>query len=83
MLIGSLVTGLFLYHPSSKEQAPQQSYFKTLYVYKTMIKRDDILLNTFMDGSWNRDCKYRVVPGIMLADGSIRSSIIQECGGDE
>jgi hypothetical protein len=44
-----------------------------------MIKRDDVLLDTFMDGSWKRDCKYRVVPWHQLADGTIRQSLIQEC----
>lgn len=47
---------------------------------ESMLSRDDKLLMVFTDGSWNRDCDYDLVPGELLADGSIRSSIIQICG---
>lgn len=44
-----------------------------------MVARDDVLLDQLLHGSWNRDCKYELVPGELLADGSVRSSLIQHC----
>ena len=46
---------------------------------EVMIERDDRLLDQFMHGSWSRDCDYELVAGVLLADGSIRSSLIQHC----
>ena len=51
--------------------------------YRKMIERDNVLLDHFMWGTWDRGCKYDLVPGELLADGSIRSSLIQICGGVE
>jgi hypothetical protein len=48
-----------------------------------MVARDDLLLDQFMHGSWKRGCDYELVPGVLLADGSIRSSLIQKCEEDK
>jgi hypothetical protein len=47
--------------------------------YEKMINRDDRILDTFMNGSWKRECQYELIAGVLLADGSVRSSLIQHC----
>lgn len=47
--------------------------------YEKMINRDDRLLDSLLHGTWERECIYELVPGELLADGSVRSSLIQHC----
>ena len=56
-----------------------RSHEETIRLQKVMIEWDDVLLNAFMHDTWDRSCTYELVPGEILADGSIRSSVIQEC----
>jgi hypothetical protein len=44
-----------------------------------MVERDDVLLLQFTHGTWSRDCEYELVAGVLLADNSIKSSLIQTC----
>ena len=83
LTIGVLLMLLVMSQEAKNEPVSNdQLLFHTLESYRQMIARDDALLDLFMDGSWDRACGYRIVPGIMLADGSIRSSIVQECKED-
>jgi hypothetical protein len=79
MLIGLLATSMYLLQPSPAPVSNDQQNWQTIDRYKAMIARDDTLINVLLDGSWRRDCGYRVVPWTMLADGTIRQSIIQIC----
>ena len=54
-------------------------YEEKVELLEGMIERDDILLNQFMYGTWIRSCEYELVDPTELADGSIRSSLIQTC----
>jgi len=44
-----------------------------------MIARDEKILNALLHGTWDRDCVYEIIPGELLADGSVRESMIQHC----
>jgi hypothetical protein len=43
------------------------------------VARDDRILNALLHDSWDRECKYEIIPGELLADGSVRESLIQHC----
>jgi hypothetical protein len=77
MLIGALLYGLTTVPPTTVTNVDPGHAVMTKY--RSMVARDDKLLNVLLDGSWRRDCGYRVVPWTQLADGSIRQSIIQIC----
>jgi hypothetical protein len=79
MLIGSLVTSMHLLQPIPVPVDKHRASFALMGVYKDMLRRDDKLLTILLDGSWRRDCGYRVVPWVLLKDGSMRQSIIQVC----
>jgi hypothetical protein len=79
MLIGSLATSMYLLQPSPAPVSNDQELYRLIGHYRNQTVRDDKLLNVLLDGSWRRDCGYRVVPWTQLADGSIRQSIIQVC----
>jgi len=50
-----------------------------IILYEKMIDRDDWILDGFMHGTWDRSCEYDVMAGELLADGSVRTSLIQRC----
>jgi hypothetical protein len=79
MLIGSLATSIYLLQPLPAPVDKHRASFAIIATYKDMLSRDDKLLNVLLDVSWRRDCGYRVVPWTILAVGTIRQSIIQEC----
>ena len=52
---------------------------KMIFKYREMITYDDFLLNGFMHGTWDRSCEYEHIAGRLLADGSVKESLIQHC----
>ena len=46
---------------------------------ESMIKADDRLLYHFTHETWDRSCEYQIQAGIILADGSVKSSVVQFC----
>jgi hypothetical protein len=44
-----------------------------------IVEKDDALLHHFTHGTWDRKCTYDVQAGLLLADGSVKSSVIQFC----
>jgi hypothetical protein len=56
-----------------------QQNWQTISSYRTMIARDDFVLNHFMGNTWDRSCGYDRVPQVKLADGSMRFTLFQIC----
>ena len=52
---------------------------KVIAKQQQMIARDEKILNALLHGTWDRDCVYEIIPGELLADGSVRESMIQHC----
>lgn len=61
------------------ERATVKKQSKRIVELQNIIKEDDVLLDHFTHKTWDRDCSYELMAGILLADGSVKSSVVQRC----
>lgn len=82
LLVITACGGLLVWagHDCRKLQEKIDEQAQEIIKLETMVKRDDVLLDQFMHGTWDRDCRYELVADELLADGSVRSGLIQHCG---
>jgi hypothetical protein len=61
------------------ETAKVELFERRVEELEGMIEQDDILLYHFTHETWDRKCTYDIQAGITLADGSVKSSVVQFC----
>ena len=66
----------------STQQALIYEQMEKIDKLRQMIERDDNLLNGLLHDTWRRDCEYERIAGTLLADGSVRETLIQRCEND-
>ena len=78
-LIGILLSTILFSAKYPQTVASVEKAHAVILSYRNMIKRDNILLDKFFGGEWDRSCGYYMTPEYLLADGTWLSRINKEC----